>query len=69
MQGLVTQARRLLGPLDSRLMTLISLVTLLILILASLVLSAVGGLFLISLLLITAYLSSDLAQRQHVIHH
>ena len=66
MQGLVTQAQRLLGPLDSRLMTLISLVTLLLLILASLVLSTVGGLFLISLLLITAYLSSDLAQRRGI---
>ena len=63
MQRLVTQVRELLGPLDSRLLSLISLATLLIIILTSLMISSVGSLFLISLLLITAYLSSNLSQR------
>ena len=63
MQRLVTQVREMLGPLDSRLLSLISLATLLIIILTSLMISSVGSLFLISLLLITAYLSSNLSQR------
>ena len=63
MQRMVTQVREMLGPLDSRLLSLISLAILLIIILTSLMISSVGSLFLISLLLITAYLSSNLTQR------
>ena len=63
MQRLVTQVREMLGPLDSRLLSLISLAILLIIILTSFMISSVGSLFLISLLLITAYLSSNLTQR------
>ena len=57
------EARGLLGPLDTRLVTTSALAILLIIILCSLVLSSLGCLFLVSLLLITVYLSSNLAQR------
>ena len=63
MQGLVTEARSLLGPLDTRLISLSCLVTILAIVLSSLVLSSIGCLFLVSLLIITVYLSSNLARR------
>ena len=50
--------------LDTRAISLAGLAILLALILASLVLSSIGCLFLVSLVSITVYLSSNLAQRQ-----
>ena len=63
MQGLASEARVLLGPLDTRLISLSCLVTIIAIVLSSLVLSSIGCLFLVSLLIITVYLSSNLAQR------
>ena len=63
MQGLATEAQVLLGPLDTRLISLSCLVTIIAIVLSSLVLSSIGCLFLVSLLIITVYLSSNLAQR------
>ena len=55
--------RGLVGPLDTRLFIICAIITIFTIILLCLLLSFLGCLFLVSLLIITVYLTSDLAQR------
>lgn len=55
--------RGLVGPLDTRLFIICAIIIIFTIILLCLLLSFLGCLFLVSLLIITVYLTSDLAQR------